>query len=187
MAQALLRSKSMLKDAERQSNPWVEQLRSPSPEPGRAFGPISQQRAPLEKYTSNHGRHLVEDSSLLDAVWRGNVGAVRRLLKGGADPNAEDILAGRVTTPLCEAVRHAHTNVVRVLLDAGAQPDLVTSTGVSPVSCAESDACFDAVTMVCAASRDARLRRIAEESRCSPTRRVPKHKHLLIVRPSEIH
>jgi hypothetical protein len=73
---------------------------------------------------------------LLRVAGEGDKAAVARLLAAGADPNAS--VTGRrpsgevvQTTALCQAVARARLEVVRLLLDAGADPRGAGSDGVS--------------------------------------------------------
>lgn len=112
------------------------------------------------------------DSPVADAAERGDLEAVRELLRQGADPNAAQndgmtalhwaaaeneaeiartlLYAGatvRATTrlggytPLHLAGRAGHAEVAAILLEAGADPDAVTSTGVTAMHfAADADA-----------------------------------------------
>ena len=77
---------------------------------------------------SGHDRELVE---WLDAAESGDVASVVDRLKRGMDVNARD---KRSRTALMEAVHHRHLDLVRVLLDHGADPGLEDSTKSSSIT-----------------------------------------------------
>jgi ankyrin repeat protein len=75
---------------------------------------------------------------LLDAVSEGDTAAVARLLAAGADPNAlvaERMQSGEVfqSTALREAAGCGQLEVLRLLLDSGADPSLASSDGDTPL------------------------------------------------------
>ncbi len=122
-----------------------------------------------------------DESPVADAAQRGEVEAIRNLLRGGADPSAAQpdgmtalhwsalnneleivetlIFAGATLqpttrvggyTPLHLASRAGNAEVVGALLEAGADPDILTGTGASALHfAAEADA--DAVVNALAA------------------------------------
>ena len=73
-------------------------------------------------------RHFMHFSSvfaeanrdLFDAVTRIDVAGVRRALRNGANVNCSDDFD--VTSPLIEACQRGHEEIIRILLDAGADP-----------------------------------------------------------------
>jgi ankyrin repeat protein len=78
---------------------------------------------------------------LQDAAAQGNGAAVARLLAAGADPNASTAArapSGEViqTTMLMTGAVHGHLEVVRLLLEAGAEPGLTDSDGATPLMAA---------------------------------------------------
>ena len=64
---------------------------------------------------------------LMRAAWNGRVEEVRRLLKEGANVNETISLLGY--TPLLFAAERGHLDVIKVLLDAGADPNGVADMG----------------------------------------------------------
>jgi ankyrin repeat protein len=75
---------------------------------------------------------------LLSAVREGDTAGVARLLAAGADPNAlvpGQTVSGKVvqSTALCQAVRHGRLEVLRLLLEGGADPSLTGSDGITPM------------------------------------------------------
>jgi hypothetical protein len=75
---------------------------------------------------------------LVAAVVKGNGAAVVRLLAAGADPNAslpERSPSGEAahSTALCAAAAHGRLEVVRLLLDGGADPSCAGSAGGTPL------------------------------------------------------
>jgi ankyrin repeat protein len=105
----------------------AEQLRA-----AQAAGPAP---VPTPAAVANDGG-LVDH--LAQAAAEGDGAVVSRLLAAGADPNAS--VPGRMasgeffySTALCEAAGHGWLEAVRLLLDAGADPSLATSDGITPL------------------------------------------------------
>ena len=71
--------------------------------------------------------------ALLDAAKKGDVNAVRALLKGGADPNQA---APDGSTAVHAAVHGDHLAVLNALLDAGARPNTLTRYKIAPLTLA---------------------------------------------------
>ena len=80
------------------------------------------------------------------AVIEGSVGAIKMLLAGGANPNARlkgpilkrvydagDNRLGEGATPFMRAARKCDVEVMKILLDAGADPKLAQKSGNSPL------------------------------------------------------
>lgn len=68
--------------------------------------------------------------SLPDAIKLNNFNRARQILMGGADPNAR----GRNTfAPLHYAVRIGSCRLVQLLLEYGADPNVMTDTGLTPI------------------------------------------------------
>lgn len=74
-------------------------------------------------------------TSLIELASRGDAGAVGKMLRSrdGVVPNAR-LPDGR--TALSEAVLGGHNEVVRVLLDNGADPDMLSASGMTPLGLA---------------------------------------------------
>ena len=70
---------------------------------------------------------------LVDAARNGDLGAVRSLLKGGADPNQA---APDGSTAVHWAVHRDNLEMLNALLDAGARPDRVTRYKIAPLTLA---------------------------------------------------
>ncbi len=104
-----------------------------------AFGPAARaQEAP-------QGEHLEQlNAELFHAIGRGDAEAVDDLLGRGANPNAEtgratpvEVEGNWASTPLMDAVRRSDVEIVRLLLEAGADPlKNQPSHGTSPVDIA---------------------------------------------------
>jgi cytohesin len=84
------------------------------------------------------------NASLLDQARNGNLGEVQDLLERGADPNAmyeaqteggETDVSGNVTA-LLFASWAGHTEIVKTLLEAGAEPDRGALNGKTPLAAA---------------------------------------------------
>jgi ankyrin repeat protein len=71
--------------------------------------------------------------ALVEAARNGDLGAVRSLLKGGADPNEA---APDGSTAVHWAVHRDHLDMVNALLAAGAKPDRVTHYKIAPLTLA---------------------------------------------------
>ncbi|MFD5147965.1 HEAT repeat domain-containing protein [Streptomyces sp. NPDC058401] len=69
-------------------------------------------------------------TALGEAVRAGDTEAVRRLLAGGADPDAPD---GDGLPPLCAAVAAYAYGTAELLVEAGADPDRVLADGTTPL------------------------------------------------------
>ena len=69
------------------------------------------------------------------AVWRGQTNLVAQLIKHGAQVNYP---AYSTVTPLHRAVKYNHAGVVRVLLEAGADPEAVDCVGNTSIQIAWS-------------------------------------------------
>lgn len=74
-----------------------------------------------------------ERSALSIACAREDLAEVQRLLKDGANPDAQD---ARGTTPLAIAAVYGWVDGARLLLDAGAKPDTATRNGFLPFTTA---------------------------------------------------
>ena len=77
-------------------------------------------------------------SALCEAAAAGNLGAMRRVLNGGADPNAlvpaETADGEKIeTTALVEAAGHGQLEAAALLLDRRASPDKPNSGGDTPL------------------------------------------------------
>ena len=66
------------------------------------------------------------DTPLIDVAALGNVDVARVLLRHGANPNAKSVTQDNV---LHCAVRHGKSELVRLLIEAGARTDYVTDLG----------------------------------------------------------
>ena len=72
--------------------------------------------------------------TLPDVAARGGVDAVRRLLDAGVPVDTKQTRTG--WTPLLAAVRANKPDVVKLLLERGAKPDLASNTGYTPLMAA---------------------------------------------------
>ena len=87
---------------------------------------------------------LAQAGGLNWAVKRGDFGAAQAFLAVGADPNSEDNL---LSTPLNHAARDHHGEMVVLLLDPGAKPDIV-SFGLTPLHLAALNGRTDIATLL---------------------------------------
>lgn len=78
-------------------------------------------RREIVKILLDHGASP-SPSALVDAATLGYVESVQKLLDLGINPNAPSVFQN---TALCKAARNGHLDVVNVLLERGADPDLV--------------------------------------------------------------
>jgi ankyrin repeat protein len=94
---------------------------------------------------------------LLEAVLRGDAAAASAFLRGGADPNAAD---REGTTPLYQASVHGAVDLVRLLLAAGAAPDVESGRGQegTPLCAAAAWGHTDVVRELLAYGADPNLR-----------------------------
>jgi ankyrin repeat protein len=74
-------------------------------------------------------------SSLMEAVLRAEILGVKQALTSGSDPNEEDC----GMTPLLWAIFGGYNEVVRLLLDSGADPNLQPRLSGSSLWHAEDD------------------------------------------------
>src|SRR5437764_7242684 len=79
---------------------------------------------------ANH-RDPLGGTALHDAAWSGCYPCVAALLEHGADPNARHTEAG--STPLHYAIVTHHTDIVKLLLDRGAEFRAAHRSGASPL------------------------------------------------------
>ena len=70
-------------------------------------------------------------SSLVDAASAGKSGKLRRLIRQGGDVNGTG--HGRSGNPVAGAAAHGHLECLRLLLDAGARPDMPNGYGSTPM------------------------------------------------------
>jgi len=68
------------------------------------------------------------DDMLDAAITDGDVDGVRRALRGGASPDGKGAI-----TPLHRATAKGETEIVRILLDAGANADVADDDGETPL------------------------------------------------------
>src|SRR5882724_3647644 len=80
---------------------------------------------------SSNQKIICSDSPLLLAIKKGDKTEVRRLLLAGADVGAWSCPEGR--RALSESIVRGQTQIVRQLLEAGANPNLPDPTGVTPI------------------------------------------------------
>ena len=78
-------------------------------------------RREIVKILLDHGASP-SPSALVDAATLGYVESVQKLLDLGINPNAPSVFQN---TALCKAARNGHLDVVNVLLERGADPDVV--------------------------------------------------------------
>ena len=91
---------------------------------------------PPHKHIYLHSLKPVKPDLLSAAIRKGDALIVSRLLREGADPNGVETHAdGTSHCPLSYAVTAGHPNVVRILLDAGADPDVqLASSAAGPLT-----------------------------------------------------
>ena len=100
------------------------------------------------------GAILPDDRALLDATRRGDLTAVRALLKEGADANAAQ---GDGLSALHLAAQQGHTEITKALLGAGAKVDAKTRIGdYTPLHLASTGAHLTVVRALLAAGADPR-------------------------------
>ncbi|MFO8087602.1 MAG: ankyrin repeat domain-containing protein [Bacteroidales bacterium] len=63
------------------------------------------------------------DYALMDAAWEGDIDSVVYLLKAGADVNAKNDYSSE--TPLIYAAQQGNTDIVKILLHNGADPEII--------------------------------------------------------------
>ena len=74
--------------------------------------------------------HGAGNSSMTKAVKSGDLAAVRKLIAAHADVNEP---SGDASTPLLWAVHNSNLEMAKVLLLAGAKPDVANHYGVTPL------------------------------------------------------
>jgi hypothetical protein len=73
-----------------------------------------------------------KNNRLSTAIWDCDTNAVRELLAKGTDPNSTSLTVRR-ETPLIDAVRFGHIEIVTLLLDKGADPNKTDAEGHGPL------------------------------------------------------
>lgn len=124
-------------------------------------------------------------TALLQAAERPQLGLVRLLLAGGADPNVQD---DRGWTPLIHAAGHGRTDVVEALLAHGARVNATTKTGSTALMLAAGGWHLDTTRALVAAGANvnvkdkagntplliaSRSERVVRAGRTAPTFPVP--------------
>jgi len=93
---------------------------------------------------------------LRNAVVRGDVDEVRRLITAGADPNAVDRDGW---SPLHDAAWGDRPEIATLLIQAGAKVNRLTSDGTSPLHQAALADCFEVAEVLLKAGADPNLKR----------------------------
>jgi hypothetical protein len=94
------------------------------------FGYTDIARRLIEKGAdANHGEATGAVTALMVASLNGATGTVELLIRSGADVNAR---AGNATA-LTEAMRRGYPDVIALLLQAGANPDVLMDDGSAPL------------------------------------------------------
>ena len=94
----------------------------------------------------------VKGEKLLDAVFNSDVEEVQKLLNEGVDPKKVRDKDGR--TPLHYAVRFSYLKMIKILLDAGVDPNKKNRFGVGPLHWAK----FQPARMLIAAGADPKVK-----------------------------
>lgn len=150
-------------DANRE--PTVDLGHEPTPEErARAAAAIEAARKALPAPTGDEialAKKVLRDAALLVACEEGKAADVRRMLQEGADPDARRASGA---TALSYAVAGRHTDVVRILLDAHANPNQDTA-GLAPLLMASENGDLDVVQALLAAGAavDAPLHAVDED------------------------
>ena len=87
-----------------------------------------EEQANLVRYLNNSGSR--PENALHEAVARGDLGATRNLLKGGASPNDRN---GDGGLPLSAASLHGHLEIAKLLIEKGAQVSGSNRDGNTPL------------------------------------------------------
>ncbi len=74
---------------------------------------------------------VIRDEAFVQAGWEGDVPTIKRMLRHGASASARDWFYQ--DTALHRACRRSHPEAVRVLLDAGADPNAVSDEDLTPL------------------------------------------------------
>lgn len=72
----------------------------------------------------------IDAKTFSDAVWNGDIAAVRQMISAGADVNASD---GEQSSPLHLAIEQVNLEIVRRLIAAGADVNRDAGWGCSPL------------------------------------------------------
>jgi hypothetical protein len=90
---------------------------------------------------------------LYNAVYRGDVHEAERLMSNPVDPNAILAFGSDYTTPLLAAVWADRPEMVRLLIEMGADPSLADSSGRTPLflvaTCGSCDALRELIAAGC--------------------------------------
>lgn len=109
-----------------------------------AAAPASTAPAPskgAEKISTNRSR--LSGVDLRNASFCGRLAEAKQLLEKGANPNAAREDSG--ATPLFQAVRNGHFDMVKLLVDKGATVDLADKAGTLPRDLASTNGFHDIV------------------------------------------
>jgi len=89
---------------------------------------------------------LKENSVLLDAIYFNEPNIVLELLKIGADPNKA--CSNDTSIPLIDASEYGHISCVKYLLDYGANPNITSVFGETPLVVAKEEGHVEIVKML---------------------------------------
>lgn len=126
------------------------------PPPGDGDAAAADEPPPLDRGCGWHGEVGIvpeaETPAVVAAVLSGGAADIRRELDAGADPDAVD--PQLVTTPLFAAAEADCEEMVALLLEAGASPDVIAPGGEAPLSVAVNVGNAEAVERLLAAGAD---------------------------------
>lgn len=114
---------------------WVEAGRAKPAQEERRLGPLDPLEFARIQASGNDSAPAFaagRDADLIAAAAQNDLAGVEKLLKDGADANARDALGNR---PLLHAARLGATEMVRLLLEAGADPNF-KGMGYTPLGLA---------------------------------------------------
>lgn len=127
----LLSGNCLAIEPEMEPSPWLKQA-GIEPRRTEVTDPLDFARIKATGNDADPQYASGRDAELIAAAGRSDLKAVERLLKEGANANTRDVLSLR---PIMHAARNGSTEIMRMLLDRGADPN-VKSQGFTPLGIA---------------------------------------------------
>lgn len=105
---------------------------------------VAASKAPGARLSRRRGRESADGAALVNAAYHGRIALVRELLAEGADVEARF----QGNTPIIAAAMQAHADVIRLLIEAGADVDAAGEDGMSALLWAAEEGSDDCVGLL---------------------------------------